>query len=184
MVVATRSKNQVLISYDPEPERSARKLAREKYLAQDSNLGDTFLKDLFRDPESSTSIFQPLAPVAHMALALPRSTFKKFIGSESQCSAKINNELFFLAASEDVVEWRHLDQRRESKFNPIIGEFSVKIPEVSVKIVVVAMEAESEVCICEAMNCYKGIWEKVVEAKRIQMVLNQVKSPSRHPQHV
>ncbi|TQE00513.1 hypothetical protein C1H46_013869 [Malus baccata] len=23
---------------------------------------------------------------------------------------KINNELFFLAASEDVVEWRHLDQ--------------------------------------------------------------------------
>ncbi|XP_068314672.1 uncharacterized protein [Pyrus communis] len=26
------------------------------------------------------------------------------------------------------------------------------------------MEAESEVCFCEAMNCYKGIWEKVVEA--------------------
>ncbi|KAM1020212.1 hypothetical protein ACFX2C_041621 [Malus domestica] len=71
MVIGTRSKNQVLIPYDPEPERSARKLAREKYLAQDSNLGDTFLKDLFRDPESSTSIFQPLAPVAHMALALP-----------------------------------------------------------------------------------------------------------------
>ncbi|CAN6557791.1 unnamed protein product [Malus baccata var. baccata] len=66
-----KSKNQVLIPYDPEPERSARKLAREKYLAQDSNLGDTFLKDLFRDPESSTSIFQPLTPVAHMALALP-----------------------------------------------------------------------------------------------------------------
>ncbi|KAM1955265.1 hypothetical protein ACFX16_024831 [Malus domestica] len=71
MVIGTRSKNQVLIPYDPEPERSARKLAREKYLAQDSNLGDTFLKDLFRDPESSISIFQPLAPVAHMALALP-----------------------------------------------------------------------------------------------------------------
>ncbi|CAN6560696.1 unnamed protein product [Malus baccata var. baccata] len=71
MVIRTRSKNQVLIPYDLEPERSARKLAREKYLAQDSNLGDTFLKDLFRDPESSTSIFQPLAPVAHMALALP-----------------------------------------------------------------------------------------------------------------
>ncbi|CAN6585834.1 unnamed protein product [Malus baccata var. baccata] len=71
MVIGTRSKNQVLIPYDPEPERSARKLAREKYLAQDSNLGDTFLKDLFRDPESSTSIFQPLAPVAHMTLALP-----------------------------------------------------------------------------------------------------------------
>ncbi|CAN6680009.1 unnamed protein product [Malus baccata var. baccata] len=71
MVIRTRSKNQVVIPYDPEPERSARKLAREKYLAQDSNLGDTFLKDLFRDPESSTSIFQPLAPVAHMALALP-----------------------------------------------------------------------------------------------------------------
>ncbi|KAM1552365.1 hypothetical protein COP1_044519 [Malus domestica] len=71
MVIGTRSKNQVLIPYDLEPERSAMKLAREKYLAQDSNLGDTFLKDLFRDPESSTSIFQPLAPVAHMALALP-----------------------------------------------------------------------------------------------------------------
>ncbi|XP_070669033.1 uncharacterized protein [Malus domestica] len=71
MVIVTRSKNQVLIPYDPEPERSARKLAREKYLAQDSNIGDTFLKDLFRNPESSTSIFQPLAPVAHMALALP-----------------------------------------------------------------------------------------------------------------
>ncbi|CAN6541941.1 unnamed protein product [Malus baccata var. baccata] len=71
MVIGTRSKNQVVIPYDPESERSARKLAREKYLAQDSNLGDTFLKDLFRDPESSTSIFQPLAPVAHMALALP-----------------------------------------------------------------------------------------------------------------
>ncbi|CAN6695303.1 unnamed protein product [Malus baccata var. baccata] len=71
MVIGTRSKNQVLIPYDPEPERIARKLAREKYLAQDSNLGDTFLKDLFRDPESSTSIFQPLTPVAHMALALP-----------------------------------------------------------------------------------------------------------------
>ncbi|CAN6708296.1 unnamed protein product [Malus baccata var. baccata] len=71
MMIGTRSKNQVLIPYDPEAERSARKLAREKYLAQDSNLGDTFLKDLFRDPESSTSIFQPLAPVAHMALALP-----------------------------------------------------------------------------------------------------------------
>ncbi|KAM1331871.1 hypothetical protein ACFX2H_043977 [Malus domestica] len=71
MVIGTRSKNQVLIPYDPEPERSARKLAREKYLAQDSNLGDTFLKDLFRDPESGTSIFQPLIPVAHMALALP-----------------------------------------------------------------------------------------------------------------
>ncbi|CAN6684919.1 unnamed protein product [Malus baccata var. baccata] len=71
MVIGTRSKNQVIIPYDPEPERNARKLAREKYLAQDSNLGDTFLKDLFRDPESSTSIFQPLAPVAHMALALP-----------------------------------------------------------------------------------------------------------------
>ncbi|KAM1100607.1 hypothetical protein TB2_006941 [Malus domestica] len=71
MVIRTRSKNQVLIPYDPEPERSARKLAREKYLAQDSNLGDTFLKDLFRDPESSTSISQPLAPIAHMALALP-----------------------------------------------------------------------------------------------------------------
>ncbi|CAN6585778.1 unnamed protein product [Malus baccata var. baccata] len=71
MVIGTRSKNQVLIPYDPEPERSARKLAREKYLAQDSNLGDTFLKDLFRDPESSTSIFQPSAPVVHMALALP-----------------------------------------------------------------------------------------------------------------
>ncbi|KAM1402221.1 hypothetical protein ACFX2I_010996 [Malus domestica] len=71
MVIGTRSKNQVFIPYDPEPERSARKLAREKYLAQDSNLGDTFLKDLFRDPESSKSIFQPLTPVAHMALALP-----------------------------------------------------------------------------------------------------------------
>ncbi|CAN6712883.1 unnamed protein product [Malus baccata var. baccata] len=71
MVIGTRSKNQVLIPYDPEPERSARKLAREKYLAQDSNIGDTFLKDLFCDPESSTSIFQPLAPVVHMALALP-----------------------------------------------------------------------------------------------------------------
>nr|XP_028964733.1 LOW QUALITY PROTEIN: uncharacterized protein LOC103417773 [Malus domestica] len=71
MVIGTRSKNQVLIPYDLEPERTARKLAREKYLAQDSNLGDTFLKDLFRDPESSTYIFQPLAPVAHMALALP-----------------------------------------------------------------------------------------------------------------
>ncbi|CAN6585951.1 unnamed protein product [Malus baccata var. baccata] len=71
MVIGTRSKNQVLIPYDPEPERSARKIAREKYLAQNSNLGDTFPKDLFRDPESSTSIFQPLAPVAHMALALP-----------------------------------------------------------------------------------------------------------------
>ncbi|CAN6687819.1 unnamed protein product [Malus baccata var. baccata] len=71
MVIGTRSKNQVLIPYDPEPERISRKLAREKYLAQDSNLGDTFLKDLFRDPESSTSIFQPLAPIAHMALALP-----------------------------------------------------------------------------------------------------------------
>ncbi|CAN6556588.1 unnamed protein product [Malus baccata var. baccata] len=71
MVIGTRSKNQVLIPYYPEPERIARKLAREKYLAQDSNLGDTFLKDLFRDPESSTSIFQPLTPVAHMVLALP-----------------------------------------------------------------------------------------------------------------
>ncbi|CAN6686569.1 unnamed protein product [Malus baccata var. baccata] len=71
MVIGTRSKNQVLIPYDPEPERRARKLAREKYLAQDSNLGDTFLKDLFRDLESSTSIFQPLVPVAHMSLALP-----------------------------------------------------------------------------------------------------------------
>ncbi|CAN6554873.1 unnamed protein product [Malus baccata var. baccata] len=71
MVIGTRSKNQVLIPYDPQPERISRKLAREKYLAQDSNLGDTFLKDLFRDPESSTSIFQPLAPIAHMALALP-----------------------------------------------------------------------------------------------------------------
>ncbi|CAN6544766.1 unnamed protein product [Malus baccata var. baccata] len=70
MVIRTRSKNQVFIPYDPEPERSARKLAREKYLAQDSNLGDTFLKDLFCDPVSSTSIFQSLAPVAHMALAL------------------------------------------------------------------------------------------------------------------
>ncbi|CAN6573952.1 unnamed protein product [Malus baccata var. baccata] len=74
MVIGTRSKNQVLIPYDPEPERSARKLAREKYLAKNSNLGDTFLKDLFRDPESSTSIFQPLTPVAHMALALPAAS--------------------------------------------------------------------------------------------------------------
>ncbi|CAN6583278.1 unnamed protein product [Malus baccata var. baccata] len=71
MVIGTRSKNQVLIPYDLEPERSARKLARERYLAQDSNLCDTFLEELFRDPESSISIFQPLAPVAHMALALP-----------------------------------------------------------------------------------------------------------------
>lgn len=71
MVIGTMSKNQVLAPYDPEPERTARKLARERYLAQDSNPCDIFLRELFRDHESSTSMFQPLAPVANMALALP-----------------------------------------------------------------------------------------------------------------
>ncbi|CAN6685184.1 unnamed protein product [Malus baccata var. baccata] len=91
MVIRTRSKNQVFIPYDPEPERSARKLAREKYLAQDSNLGDTFLKDLLCDPVSSTSIFQSLAPVAHMALALPaagqplRNSLAARINAVSRC---------------------------------------------------------------------------------------------------